>query len=504
MKVAIVDDEQIECDAMAFLLGKCGVPLEIVYQANNGRDAVRLYDIYQPDLVIMDIQMPQMSGLDALKEIRKRSRDVRAIMVSAYDEFSYAQEALRLGAVDYLLKPCNTQKLYHAVRLAAAGLSEQKRRVRTDTKNKKMLTEIDQYAKKELLDYMIAGAFRTEWVEDYITHRNHWRNLRYRCIIFRIPGPEYSANRGTSFLSGLEAAPVDISARLIGRNLVCLCFAAEGQTADAKSVRQFISKLIEEKRDIQTSDGGETGDFTLLHGMYQKAEEQLFRMNPQNETHNYRVLHLYDLENRLITAIMRSDGEETYLCLTQIARQLKQNGQDMLQHRGYCAYLWRQIDRKVFQSLGRRRTTEKKQQMDYRIGRMQDISEMIALFDEYIKDYASVLKLNQQDQISKVVEKVKECIQTSLSEDISLESVAEQVGFSAPYLSKLFKKTEGVNFKEYLIAVRMEAAKRFLDTRMTIAEVAEAVGYPNADYFSTIFKKHCGFTASEYRKRGTD
>ena len=168
MKIGIVDDEKIECDAMTFLLGKSGVPLEIVFQANNGKDAVRLYDIHHPDLLIIDIQMPQMSGLDALREIRKRSKDVKAIIVSAYDEFSYAQDALRLGAVDYLLKPCNTQKLYHAVRNVAAGLSQQRQRMRSDTKNRKMLNEIDEYAKKELLDYMIVGTFRAEWVEDYI------------------------------------------------------------------------------------------------------------------------------------------------------------------------------------------------------------------------------------------------------------------------------------------------------------------------------------------------
>ncbi len=504
MKVGIVDDEKIECDAMTFLLGKSGVPLEIVFQANNGKDAVRLYDIHHPDLLIIDIQMPQMSGLDALREIRRRSKDVKAIIVSAYDEFSYAQDALRLGAVDYLLKPCNTQKLYQAVRTVAAGLSQQKQRMRSDTKNRKMLNEIDEYAKKELLDYMIVGTFRAEWVEDYITHRNQWRNLIYHCVIFRLPERQSPDRRNMSFLSRLESGPVEMASRLIGKNLVCLCFMAEGQVLDIDWIGTMMASQIPglEKRDILISDGHDTADYTRLPRMYREAEEQLYNRYPRKETYNHQVLQLYSLENELIAAILRSNRPDIYRCLGQIAEQIGQNGQDMLQHRGYCAYLWRQIDRKVFQSLGRRRTTEKKQQMDFRIEQMQHISEMIPLFDEYIQDYASILKLDQQDEINKVVEKVKECIQTSLSEDISLESIAEQVGFSAPYLSKLFKKVEGINFKEYLVTVRMETARRLLDTRMTIAEVSEAVGYPNADYFSTIFKKHYGLTASEYRKKG--
>lgn len=506
MKVAIVDDEKIECDAMTFLLGRCGVPLDIVFQANNGRDAVSLYDKYQPDLLIIDIQMPQMSGLDALREIRRRSRDVQVIIISAYDEFSYAQEALRLGAAEYLLKPCNTQKLYQAVRRAAAGLSERERKTRMDTRNQKIFSEIDQYAKKELLDYMIVGAFRSEWVEDYITHRNHWKNLKYHCAIFRIPGLERSAVRKLPFFDRLEEGNVEMAGRLIGRNLVCLFLEKEGQAVDLSWAAKTIGDLFpkEDKKEIGLCDGDGTSEYFLLPAMYHRAEERLYNRYPQNETYNHQVLELYELENQLIASILRNDGDEIYRCLAQIARQVEKGGNDILQNRGYCAYLWRQIDRKVFQSLGRRRTTEKKQQMDYRIGQIQHVQEMVPLLNEYIQDYASILKLNQQDQMNKVIEKVKECIQTRLSEDISLDSVAEQAGFSAPYLSKLFKKTEGVKFKEYLISARMELAKKLLDGRMTIAEVAEAVGYPNADYFSTIFKKHCGFTASEYRKRGAD
>ena len=140
--------------------------------------------------------------------------------------------------------------------------------------------------------------------------------------------------------------------------------------------------------------------------------------------------------------------------------------------------------------------------MDYKIGQLQDIKEMIPLFCSFIQDYLHILKVNQESEVNKVIEVVKECIQTQLAEDISLESVADQVGCSAPYLSKLFKRIEGVNFKKYLVSLRMETAKKLLADNMTIVEVAEKVGYPNADYFSTVFKNYYGFTASEYRKKG--
>ena len=149
-RLLVADDEIIERKVLLKTLQKNLEGQCELFQAENGREALEIYEKEKIQIAILDIEMPGINGIQAAEKIREKDKNCCIIFLTAYDEFSYAQEALRLGAAEYLLKPCNTQKLYQAVRRAAAGLSERERKTRMDTRNQKIFSEIDQYAKKEL------------------------------------------------------------------------------------------------------------------------------------------------------------------------------------------------------------------------------------------------------------------------------------------------------------------------------------------------------------------
>jgi YesN/AraC family two-component response regulator len=120
-------------------------------------------------------------------------------------------------------------------------------------------------------------------------------------------------------------------------------------------------------------------------------------------------------------------------------------------------------------------------------------------FENILKDLVEDLRDNESDEKVEVIETVKEYIKENYQEDISLEEVAEYISFSKYYLSKLFKEVEGINYKDYLIKIRMENAKKLLKNGSKIKVVAAKVGYSDRNYFSRAFKKYTGFSPGKFK-----
>ena len=121
-RVMVVEDERIEREATVLALQMADLELEVVGSAENGTEALRLFRETLPDVVIMDVDLPGISGLEVIQEMQKLSADAQYIILSAYNIFSYAQKALKMGVHEYLLKPCRTEELVAAVASAVSTL----------------------------------------------------------------------------------------------------------------------------------------------------------------------------------------------------------------------------------------------------------------------------------------------------------------------------------------------------------------------------------------------
>ena len=140
IKLLIVDDEQIEREGMKTILDR-SFPDLIVEQANNGYKAVELASSFEPDLVLMDIQMPGMNGLEAVEEILADYPHIKFIMVTAYDTFNYVQSALKLGAKDYILKPSKVSEIRTTVGRVLKEIEEEREMQAEVTRNEKCFKE---------------------------------------------------------------------------------------------------------------------------------------------------------------------------------------------------------------------------------------------------------------------------------------------------------------------------------------------------------------------------
>lgn len=157
MRILVADDEPIEREALQVLVRRHLPQVEIVGEAGSGRQAVELADRLHPDVILMDIEMPGLTGLEALKEIRARHPEIRCLIVSAYDHFPFAQEALRLGAADYLLKPVKRDQMLAVLARLEAELARERQRLLTELQQKEQLRQLRPLAEAELAQLLEQG-----------------------------------------------------------------------------------------------------------------------------------------------------------------------------------------------------------------------------------------------------------------------------------------------------------------------------------------------------------
>jgi two-component system response regulator YesN len=157
LRILVADDEPIEREALRVLVQRYVSGVEVVGEAGTGRQAVEMAETLRPDVILMDINMPGLSGLEALREIRERNPMIRCLIVSAYDHFHYAREALRLGAVDYLLKPVKQNQMVEVLDRLATEINQERQRRQDELVRKEQMRQLRPLAEEELVSLLQQG-----------------------------------------------------------------------------------------------------------------------------------------------------------------------------------------------------------------------------------------------------------------------------------------------------------------------------------------------------------
>lgn len=383
MKVFLVEDEIIMREGIRNNIDWEKEGLEFVGEASDGELAYPLIQDSKPDILITDIRMPFMDGLELSRRVKEEMPDIKIIVLSGYDEFEYAREGIRIGITEYLLKPIDGNKLLEAVkRVAQLIRSEQESQLESKSGTEKELQENSQAEQER-------AALQRPLVE-----------------------PE-------SELGVLEVGKLD---RRVAERFL--------KTGLKSEVSNFID------------------DYFASFGI-NNIQSLLFRQ--------YVTTDMY------FTAVSTLEG-------------LGYENGELAKHCGEI----RDIN-KVLSSV-----ESNKEYLKKVLTTAVDLREAVSR-----KKYHSLL------------EEAKSYIQQHFDDtNISLNSVAASVNLSPNHFSSIFSQEMGKTFVEYLTSVRMEKAKELLRTSsMKSAEIAYAVGYKDAHYFSYLFKKNQDCTPKEYRQR---
>lgn len=504
-KLLIVDDEQIEREGLQAILQKA-FPELIINQAKNGKVAVQMAGVFNPELIIMDIKMPGMNGLEAIERISADYPNIKFVMVTAYDMFDYARTAIKLGVKDYLLKPSKASEIVATIGKVLKQIEEEKRwiaksRLQEDALQKALpLIETD-VVTQLLFDHV------HEVHLDMLVEMLDIRSTNEK-FVMSVLLPEGSEKFYSAVKEKVRHTGSGWVGALYGRQLPIIMFRQPD-----KSFRSQAVGLAEEILSIAKSNQDEVWFVGIgnvcgsLDQIRQSYQESLIATMDTTLPVKYRfysdvpVLEgeheaemVKEREKRFFDQIRLGQWGQVRLSVMNLIQRYENKGIDLLQtQQRVLELIW--IASRVMSEMGVETVTPlySFQAQDCRQLRV----ETDHLLDQMRQSYEEHYDRVEADTIHQI----KQFIFEHSHEDISLDALGKKVGLSPIYISKMFKEKLGINYIDFLTECRIEKAKKLMaDPEKSIKEITFEVGYHEPNYFSKVFKKMCGTSPKEYRK----
>jgi len=481
-RVLIVDDEPWVAFGIANLIDWKAFDFQVIGEAYDGLSAWERIEVEQPELVVSDIRMPGLDGLELLERIHDRQLDIRVVLVSGYADFQYAQKAIRLGAFDYLLKQIDKHKLEETVRRLTDDLQSRRQAMR----------ELDLFL-DDLFDLLEPDNRVT--VGDFLENRGihtDLPHLRFLNCLF----PE--ATTALAATGATPAEPLQAIRLRTGQNkLSVLLFYDEQQYP--LDFLNYISGNLADARHIGISSRGNSA--ASLSRLYQEADIAMFssafygagqvmRYKPKEISPELRRSVL-----NLEIFIKESNREEIARRISLIGETCKQQ----LVSVDEVAILYNQIISLLFKYHGHSGGTADLDLLSYdNVSRYysspNDLFGRLIDFFEHASEEKVYLPSGQ-------AKRILEYIDESFTEDLLLSDVARKFRISIGYVSSLIKRETGSTYTDYVTAKRLALARELLaDPSLSIQDIVQRVGYKDYFHFNKLFKKHLGVTPSKYRK----
>lgn len=509
-------------------------------EASDGELAYPMIIKEKPDILITDIRMPFMDGLELCKLVKKELPNIKILILSGYDEFDYVKEAIRLGVTEYLLKPISSGKLLEALN----GVSESIRREKEDKdlvrKYMEEMRENTEHEKQKFFEQMIAG--NLSMADALETGKKYEMNLSagmYNLLLFRFTLGEENRKSG-ELLGEAEYAIEKLTERLeyvfeFQRGVEGWAFLlmADNEEQMSERVKELSKDLEEIMKNYSTiayfgGIGQPVARLRELEESFREAERALaarftMELNRIISVEDIRMAQNVDtLDDIEITSF--GEIEKTRTMLEKFLNNGAEDEIDEfvdvyineLPEENLKSVLMRQyiiMDAYIVMMSFCEKIEGIEGEMQAQSEELKNSMKTIQTLEE-IKNYIRMLLkkiIGVRDTISgrrysDIIEIAKDQIRkTYMSDEISLNTIAAEVGMSPSYFSSIFSKEMGKTFVEYLTEIRMDRAKELLMcSSMKTSEIGYEVGYKDPHYFSYIFKKTQNCTPKEFRARGKE
>jgi two-component system response regulator YesN len=504
-KVLLIDDEPAIREGLKTIIDWSRYGYEICGEAVNGRDGLAKIHQLQPDLIIVDIKMPGIDGLELLQELRQEDIKIQAIILTGHSEFVYAQKAANLGVTAYILKPIDEDDLI-------ANLQKASREIAERNQTRELVTVTVSLATDKIIEDLCWNAPEPEVLAQVLRITSlhlPWRI--YRVCLVTCAGEVgrwqeqvrkvlngYPSEVGYALKSRMEVlfllkdapaeAPRDIldSISRDVKNCVGLTpLIAAGQEVleldqlwlSYRQAQNLINQKFIKNSGILMINSDEINEvFSSQDQTAGPKNERIDRLCMAIDFNNKEIIHdlLAAIRNGLIT---RNSSPEKikasylHLYLTVVAGM-------NLDGRLKKDPIW--SDQTILDEL-------------YRCDTLTELHQYILNKLDLLSDYLI------QTRPDGVIRKILDYVHRNYHQDLKLETLAQLFNYNQVYLGKLFKNHTGEHFHTYLDRIRLEKAKQLLKEGMKVGEVARKVGYSDIDYLNTKFKKYYGIGPSAYK-----
>ncbi|MDO4275838.1 MAG: response regulator [Eubacteriales bacterium] len=508
MKVLVVDDEYLQRELIKKAIDWNALGMEIGGEAEDGEEALQTALEVKPDIMIMDINIPYMNGLEVSKKVKAVLPDTQVVILTAYGEFQYAREALAFGAVSFVLKPVNPEELTREL----LKCREKLEKIQGQEKSmRRMKEEIDQKQKEQFLLEQISG------IVPPVKDRTVWERLgiSFDCptavLYVKFHGNEGSDSREEEIEEMVQDYFPCYEVLSIHRDVLFLLFGEK----DMELCLQLLYTYLQEEMNRK---GVFSGGVSLVHigvSGLREAYQEAYAAGKKGETKRkiciFEPLSMSDFlssvsyEPEKLMYLLRKKDYETFQSSIGDCFNRMEGENTFLPAAYYVA-----MDIVVHFSLYLTELgidfsggTEEEQRALSRSGENGNIQEMKEILLQLLSRGQEMIESQRLPSTKKKVQDAKEFIDNNYHRfDMSLNLAAEAVGVNSSYLSNIFKKECGCSLSRYLTNVRLEHGKEWMkkEPGMTLADIAEKVGYADVYYFSKTFKNYYGITPSKYQE----
>ncbi len=522
-KVLIADDEIKVGQLVKRLIQWDKLGLTCIGLVTDGQTAYEKILSESPDIVITDIRMPVLTGLEMIQKASEQGVKCHFIVVSGYKYFDYAQKALKYGVEDYLLKPIDEDELNGQLQKIVAEEEQREDKQQKVDQIEKKLEDSKYLRHKEFLKQILRQ--KQENIDDANTEFGlQLENKCFRGLTLKldrdIDVPENTQQMQFVLRKimqkaedAFETCTIDLIAAVQPNHSVQVLlnyFQTEQENIDIK-ITDFFNEMKDYLENFQhfkitVGVSREVESFeqisTAIEMSKEAAASRLFKGNGRRIEYCHEPHALFspkDFQNEYEEFSKAVETMQTDACQYQIHKCFRKAGdKSLFASEFYAMGLW--LLRSAYEILEISDTFDADAQQEV----LENLSTITELRDYVIRQIQTLITKSRSERENRERKPVLEAIaymKEHFAEKITLEDVATIIGFNTNYFSELFKKETGENFSNYLLAIRMEKAKQMLrDTKTPVYEIGESVGYRDAKYFSQQFMKVVGVKPAEYRK----
>ncbi|CAI6087525.1 response regulator [Cohnella sp. JJ-181] len=537
MLALIVDDELEIREGLRTKIPWADYGVEETAVADDGDTALAIARARMPDLVVTDIRMNRMSGLELLERLSaERPEGWKGIVISGYDDFDIVRQAMKLGAMDYILKPINTDELGEILTRTIGQL--RKERIERERQSRlqshltsalpKMRDEVmrelieltyDPYRETRIvhklktleLDWLLRGNLALLLVEvddlKSIEKRDGSR-LEKELILFGIGNvAKQTLEEDTPLASVLVPDHRD-------RWAIVLECPENGRLDACKELGALlidrVNRYVKVNVSVAVSSG--CGDTTRLHALYQEAEDILMQKAVYGGNRMLTSLGWENEAERDVPSIAQTDealdlvrygtDEDIRTAMDRFVEMVKCWGAGHIRDTQQRIFEWLLSLFKKAAAFGwTDRTWERNPVIVWeRLEKFDTLESLREQSEQILLSIAEDFRSHAAPP-SQIIQEADKFIRAHYAESLTLPSVSAAVHVTPVWLSKLFKKEMHKTFLEHLTDIRMEKAKRMLvDVQYKIYEISSSVGYKDPVHFTKVFKRHAGLTPKEYRR----
>lgn len=526
LTLLIADDEQAIRSGLANAVDWKKNNIQVLGLAKDGNETLKMIEEYHPDLVITDIRMPGCSGLEMIEQVRKKKLDVRFIILSGYEDFSFAQQAIRNGVNSYLLKPVKVETLLEEVERIRTDIEEERRSGEQNVAIHTVAHAAEPVVRQRFYAMLAQGEYHS--VAEIENGAEAFSTPLIQCpsiaATFRFTLPlesdsnQFSRDDRYLFRTALR----NVAEELADGKYHLECFLDEKNEvgillSPVDGVVDFLTKCIETMKSVSSAQ-------IITTGLGVEAQQILDIPASCRTSEEMAEYHLYQSSIKVFEAEKFAQQESVSAprppATQKMAEAVAANEEKVIKDeldrffslimyipmpppryvRGMCIYLLNDVSKRAAMLL-QCEATQSFRSFNREVERIASIDDL----KNYMRDSLCLLAASLQSEkkafVPESIELAKTYIQKNVLSRLRVEDVAAYVHLSESYFSALFKKCVGITAGDYIFQCKIEKAKLLLrEKSMTVLEIAEALEYSDYRSFSRAFKRFAGHSPTEYQQ----